>query len=1549
MMRRKKLLSLTVPLVAGVMMFSALPTISMASETGTTDIVPEASGDVNNKAAIPKSTNPPLNVKTDSIQITTKDCILDEKGKCSGHTITGGTKDDPATNTITVMDGTHKIILQNVYIDASGRSEEVSAVQINPNAAADIWLEGSNTLISPTRRAGLSVPEKATLNIYSEKNADNTFAGTLTVQGGDGAAGIGGQGTRSTSGTITIYGGNINATGGRRGAGIGGADKGKGGTITINDGIVNATGGVGFGKYAGGSGIGCGSDSDGGDVIINGGDVTATGGQNEDKTLAIGIKCNQLSSVSESTASIRATGIEKVGNFNGIIWDKDKKIGTVYGRATLNEDLDNQTLNIGSNSTLVIPPGGKKADNHCILSGTGKVVDFENLRGDGTIDPSDLLTQKVSLLDTDVYVSDHVYTGDDLTNDVIKIGINGSGQRYVENDPDDPEDDEYYDIDEPDSWTRKITWEQTLLEGKGFIQEAGSYTITYSKKGYKEIEKKLAISHKDLNEEDVIITPIKDQPFAGVACKPDPVIKHNRHTLVQNTDYKTRYDDNDKVGTASVTIKGVGNYTGEKTLKFKVVAALLGEDNVTIEYDSVEYDGAVHEPEIVVTSPLETEADGSPKRLKETDYEIKLSPEDFDFKHAGTVEYAITGLGNYGGTIQRTLTINPREISIDQANPPVAKDGGRPYKKDDTSLELAPSSIQFIRTDGSAAIIGKDDVKLESSATISSDNAGSYETVDLIDPKLGGKDGANYVLASINGIKLKEPAIISKLKVDPPELKIEKGVDYNVSEKNPNRFYCTVAVTNTEPGIEKYMYSMDDSPWQESPIFDLPDFEIAPGTTHSFTAYSQATNNVEESKPCEPVSVTFDLLDREPPKDWELEISEPSEDNKYTITIPEMEGAVYSFDGKNFKSLAEDPNANQLTGCESRKSYTGYIKYAATATHNESPVSTNTKEMPALTAKSPVISLVDEEGNPLENEGLEENQFFGSAMVKMSSPDDVEIYYTMSTDGEEPADPVVTGGKPEKPTKQYNGKLLPIKDDRIIIKAICIDKNEKLDPSTPPVRQEFFKVPKTASPPVISLVDEEGNPLENEENAELEENQFIGSAMIKMSSPDDVEIYYTMTTNGEEPADPVVTEGKPEKPTKQYKGKLLPAKDDLIIIKAICVDKEGKLEPSSPIMQKFVKYKQQIPKPTIKSSNGSPFNGSTTVSIIPPSDYQDAEVYYTTEENNDGTNLRETGTKYEGEFQIYDTTTVKAIAVMKDMTDSEAASETFQKSAIKIELKGDPKEINPKLDAVTENHISEELCNEIERRMMAEDEKKKEITGTEISGEICSLLAERILFTDSRAFSNKDIAYYEFSVMALELNKGRPRPATNDDFPKEGAPFFIDYPRGTSKDANDFIIIHMYGSGKDIGNIEDPIMGEKITKTPDCLEFTLKSASPIAIGWTKAVEGSPYANAKEGGEPSNDPSEKEPEKEPKKDDDTNSTPTPTSVNTNNDGNGSNTNGTGGTASVADAVRSAAATLLPKTGDTSKMAIWIVLAVVCIAVIAGVQIKSKKGKGKKKKH
>ena len=74
--------------------------------------------------------------------------------------------------------------------------------------------------------------------------------GTLDVQGGTSAAGIGGSSHSINGGTITINGGIVNATGGEQGAGIGGGANrnwsgsyGNCGTITINGGQVTASGG----------------------------------------------------------------------------------------------------------------------------------------------------------------------------------------------------------------------------------------------------------------------------------------------------------------------------------------------------------------------------------------------------------------------------------------------------------------------------------------------------------------------------------------------------------------------------------------------------------------------------------------------------------------------------------------------------------------------------------------------------------------------------------------------------------------------------------------------------------------------------------------------------------------------------------------------------------------------------------------------------------------------------------------------------------------------------------------------------------------------------------------------------------------------------------------------------------------------------------------------------------------------------------------------------------------------------------------------------------
>ena len=107
------------------------------------------------------------------------------------------------------------------------------------------------------------------LTIYAQSTGGKM--GKLTAQNvSKYNAGIGGN-EESNAGTITINGGNVNATGKNGGAGIGGGDHGSGGTITINGGTVIATGGNG-------AGIGGGYNGTGGTITINGGNVTANGG-----------------------------------------------------------------------------------------------------------------------------------------------------------------------------------------------------------------------------------------------------------------------------------------------------------------------------------------------------------------------------------------------------------------------------------------------------------------------------------------------------------------------------------------------------------------------------------------------------------------------------------------------------------------------------------------------------------------------------------------------------------------------------------------------------------------------------------------------------------------------------------------------------------------------------------------------------------------------------------------------------------------------------------------------------------------------------------------------------------------------------------------------------------------------------------------------------------------------------------------------------------------------------------------------------------------------
>jgi hypothetical protein len=233
--------------------------------------------------------------------------------------------------------GNAAVTLGNVSIDVSGSSNAI-AFAIDDGVSVDLTLVGTSVLKSGANKAGLQVPDTASLSI----TANST--GSLETTGGNNGAGIGG-GNNGAGGTITISGGTVTATGGNYGAGIGGGYYGAGGTITISGGTVTATGGnsgagIGGGRYG------------------NGGTITGLSGN------AVIFASSIAPTLTAGTNATQA--IVFVGN-----------TGTMYSNVTLRQDVTvppDTTLIIPSGGTLTIPPDRTLMNNGTIYADHGAAI-----------------------------------------------------------------------------------------------------------------------------------------------------------------------------------------------------------------------------------------------------------------------------------------------------------------------------------------------------------------------------------------------------------------------------------------------------------------------------------------------------------------------------------------------------------------------------------------------------------------------------------------------------------------------------------------------------------------------------------------------------------------------------------------------------------------------------------------------------------------------------------------------------------------------------------------------------------------------------------------------------------------------------------------------------------------------------------------------------------------------------------------------------------------------------------------------------------------------
>ena len=133
----------------------------------------------------------------------------------------------------------------------------------------------------------------------------------------------------------------------------------------------------------------------------------------------------------------------------------------------------------------------------------------------------------------------------------------------------------------------------TSVRGKHEVK----YTLNYTRPGtttttkVDEVIRTINIESADISNME--ITLAKDSyVYTGVEIEPQVTVTNNGETLEEGTDYTVDYTDNIDVGTATVTITGIGNYTGTVTKNFEITPAEI-TGYVTISGDPT-YGGQLH-------------------------------------------------------------------------------------------------------------------------------------------------------------------------------------------------------------------------------------------------------------------------------------------------------------------------------------------------------------------------------------------------------------------------------------------------------------------------------------------------------------------------------------------------------------------------------------------------------------------------------------------------------------------------------------------------------------------------------------------------------------------------------------------------------------------------------------------------------------------------------------------------------------------------------------------------------------------------------------------
>ncbi len=206
------------------------------------------------------------------------------------------------------------------------------------------------------------------------------------------------------------------------------------------------------------------------------------------------------------------------------------------------------------------------------------------------------------------------------------------------------------------------------VTASGNHTDTGTYTATataISNKNYKlasGLKTDFRIGTKiDFDKDNKPTVNTNDEVYTGSAITKDVSVAG----LTKDKDYTVTYTNNVNVGTATLTIKGIGEYFGEKSYTFKITQKSLSGAAITPE--ALTYNGSEQTVKISKVT-----LDG--KTLKEgTDFQVVSGNKG---ANAGTYEgLTLKGIGNYKDTASGSWAISPKTVGIDWSDTSITYDG----------------------------------------------------------------------------------------------------------------------------------------------------------------------------------------------------------------------------------------------------------------------------------------------------------------------------------------------------------------------------------------------------------------------------------------------------------------------------------------------------------------------------------------------------------------------------------------------------------------------------------------------------------------------------------------------------------------------------------------------------------------------------------------------------------------------------------------------------------------------------------------------------------